>query len=454
MDRIRAGIAPAYLFLCLLLGGSSQSVWASAMLQLLAVAIIAWALIEWRDEPLPLAVRQLLALAALALVLVFVQLIPLPPAVWKALPGREFVADGIGILGLALPAMPLSLAPYDSPATVVTVLPALGMLAAIFGLRSHNVTLLALALIAGAMAGILLGILQINSANPEQSPWYLYRISNFGVATGFFANSNHMASLLVVTIPFVAAIGATLRQRAKDARMRIAALAMASGGMFLAGLGIVLNHSLAGYGLGIPVALASAMILFGLSATWSRTVLVAVGVTGIAALALLWTSGIGSQMDRLGAATSVASRQEIAAKSVALAVEFAPVGSGLGTFPKLYPRAEDQASVDRFYVNHAHNDFLELVVETGLPGLLVLVLFLCWWVKVVVQMVRSPAADQFALAGAVASAAILLHSLVDYPLRTGAISAVFVMCLALIIQSRRAVQSETDLRPARHIVID
>jgi hypothetical protein len=69
-------------------------------------------------------------------------------------------------------------------------------------------------------------------------------------------------------------------------------------------------------------------------------------------------------------------------------------------------------------------------------------------------MLKSPASDQFALAGAIASAAILLHSLVDYPLRTAAISAVFAMSLALIIQSRRTVRSEKDLRPTRHLVVD
>ena len=56
-------------------------------------------------------------------------------------------------------------------------------------------------------------------------------------------------------------------------------------------------------------------------------------------------------------------------------------------------------------------------------------------------------------AAAIASAAVMLHSAVDYPLRTAAMSAVFAMCLALILQSRRSVQSDSDLRPARHLVV-
>ena len=128
-------------------------------------------------------------------------------------------------------------------------------------------------------------------------------------------------------------------------------------------------------------------------------------------------------------------------------------GSGIGTFEQVYRMNENPAAVDHYYVNHAHNDYLELAIETGLPGLLLLLLFLAWWGNSVWRMVRSPAADHYAMAGAIASAAILLHSVVDYPLRTAAMGAVFAMSLALIVESRRTARSETDLRPVRHVVV-
>jgi len=452
--RIRGAVAPAYLFLCLVLGGSPQGMWGNAILQLLAVAIIAWALISRSDEPLPKSARQLLAIVSLVLLIVLIHLTPLPPGIWTTLPGRGFIEDGFRLLGISTPAMPLSLAPYETLAASLALLPPLGMLAATLGLRGYSPAWLAAALVAGAMAGILLGILQVSSPVPEASPWYLYRISNFGVAAGFFANSNHMANLLLVAIPFMAAIGVTLRRRSTDVRTKSAGLAVACGGLIVAMVGLALNRSLAGFGLGVPVVLASLTILFGLSAGWARVAILTIGLTGVAAIALLWISPIASQMDRLGAAGSITSRQEIATNSLALAGEFAPVGSGIGTYAKLYPLTEDPATIERVYVNHAHNDYLELAVETGLPGILLIILFLAWWSKSVLRMLRSPGSDEFAMAGAIASAAILLHSLVDYPLRTAAISAVFAMSLALIIQSRRTAQSDKDLRPARHLVVD
>ena len=59
---------------------------------------------------------------------------------------------------------------------------------------------------------------------------------------------------------------------------------------------------------------------------------------------------------------------------------------------------------------------------------------------------RSAVADRFAQAGTIASAAIPVHSLVDYPLRTAALSAIFAGCLALMTQPRVRL-SVADLWP-------
>ena len=42
-SRARAMVAPAYLFACLILGGSAQGVWQNMILLLAGLAIIAWA---------------------------------------------------------------------------------------------------------------------------------------------------------------------------------------------------------------------------------------------------------------------------------------------------------------------------------------------------------------------------------------------------------------------------
>lgn len=448
IDRLRPFIAPAYLFLCLLMGGSGQGVWGNAALRLLAVLIICWALLARREGPLHNSIRQLLILIASAVALGLIQLIPLPAAVWASLPGRAAIVGGIQLLGVEPAAMPLSLSPYDTIATLLALLPPVGVIAAMVGLRGYSAAWLAAALIAGTLAGVLLGILQVTSADPTNSSWYPYAQSNFGVATGFFANGNHMAALLLATIPFIAALGATVRNRAKDVRLRSAAMILVGGGVVVVVLGLFLNGSLAGYGLGLPVVVASLLLLVGARTGLARVAIAVIGIASLVALVMIAISPINS-----GAASSVSSRQAILSTSTAVLGEYGVVGSGLGTFEKVYRLEEDPDRVDRYHVNHAHNDYLELAIETGLPGILLILLFLAWWARSVWDAARSPAADQYAFAGGIASTALLLHSLVDYPLRTAALSAVFAMCLVLVVQSRRTARSDSDLRPVRHLVV-
>ncbi|HVF36472.1 MAG TPA: O-antigen ligase family protein [Sphingomicrobium sp.] len=450
---LRRAVAPAYLFLCLLLGGSGQGAWGNALLQLLAVALIAWALIERRSEGWPSELRPLLLIIALVIGIVLLHLIPLPAYLWQALPGRQPVSDGLGLLGLPAGAMPLSLAPYASLASLLSFLPPLGMVAAIVGLRAYSAGSLAAALVLGAVAGVLLGIMQMTSPVPEASPWYFYRHTNFGVPTGFFANGNHMAALLVVILPFIAALGGTARDRAKDVRLRWATLALVGGGLLIVVLGLVLSGSLAGYGLGVPTALASVAMVLGRRWRFGRGGAIAIGLVGMAAVAFLMTRPVQSRLGNLGADVSVASRQTILAESAELARQYMPAGSGLGTFAAVYRMNEDPAKVDRTYVNHAHNDYVELAIELGLAGVLLILLFLSWWAVTVTHMLKSPAASPFAHASAIATAALLLHSLVDFPLRTAALSTVFAMCLALIMVCRRGPASAGDLRPPRHLVV-
>jgi hypothetical protein len=84
--------------------------------------------------------------------------------------------------------------------------------------------------------------------------------------------------------------------------------------------------------------------------------------------------------------------------------------------------------------------------------------FLLWWARRTVTIWRTEDADYFARAATVASAAILAHSLVDYPLRTAAIGAVFAMCCALMAEprakARRSRRREEDKPEARHLSAD
>lgn len=454
-SRLRDAAAPVYLLLCLLLGGSAQGIWANMILQLLGLALIAWAALAREAEPLPREARTLVFIALLGLLVVAIQLIPLPPAIWERLGGRSPILEGFRILGVTPPSLSISTTPYESAATVLTLIPPLALLAAVWRLGCRPAWLV-LALIAGTFAGILLGALQVSGADAATSPWYIYADTNEGLAVGFFANANHMATLLVITLPFLAALLAAARSRGRNLQRYSAAIILIGAAALVIIVGLALNGSLAGYGLAVPVLVASAIIVMPRQSRLRSWLAAAAVLLLVAAVATLAMSPIGNAKGfEAEAASSVESRHEIIGVSAKAAADFMPWGSGLGSFRRIYAVYEDHDRLDpNVTVPHAHNDYLELALETGVPGLVVLLLFLAWWGRAAWAAWTRPDAGDYARAAAVASAAILTHSLVDFPIRTAAISTCFALCLALLIWRRPVAAAEPEtLRPTRHVVV-
>jgi hypothetical protein len=90
------------------------------------------------------------------------------------------------------------------------------------------------------------------------------------------------------------------------------------------------------------------------------------------------------------------------------------------------------------------------------PGLALLLLFLIWWARRTAAIWRAEEADYYARAATVATAAIMAHSLVDYPLRTAAISILFAIACALMAEPRAATRrsKERVKDEARHFEAD
>jgi O-antigen ligase len=219
-------------------------------------------------------------------------------------------------------------------------------------------------------------------------------------------------------------------------------------------VGILLNRSLAAYGLTPPVLAASALILLGQRSRWRRWTMLLAALLLIGAVVALATSSIEGGQFQTDAPTSVKSRQEMLATTARALRDFMPWGSGLGSFRTIYQLYEDPAQVGDTYVVHAHNDYVELALELGVAGILLMIAFLAWWARSSWRAWSHADAAPYARAASIASAAILVHSLVDFPLRTAAIASVFAMCLGLLVERRPAsVQSRSDLRPTRHVVV-
>ncbi|MEO7815033.1 MAG: O-antigen ligase family protein [Sphingomicrobium sp.] len=450
MSKLRQAVAPAYLFACIVLGGSAQGMLTNLLLQLLAIAILCWAFLVRVRVKDSLPARQLGWIAGAAIVLILAQLIPLPPGIWSNLPGRGFVVDGFGLLGQPLPWLPLSLSPSDTIATAMALLPPLAMLALILRLGAYRADWLVAALLLAACISVAFGIRQIRGDGSEH---YFYAYNSWGTASGLFANANHMATLLLVSIPFLVAL--TARRWRKEAKPNDRLLTATVGGAvaIALALGVAINQSFALLIIGAPVIGAAALQLIPAGRVRLGRLAVMLGillVAGAGALAIVVSAGMSVSNE-----TSVSIRKDIWSHTGDAIAEHGVVGTGVGTFPKIYPLTENPQSVERTYTNHAHNDYMEIALEAGIPGVILMLAFLLWWARRAFAIWRSPDPAEMARAACIASAAILLHSMVDYPLRTAAIATCMAMAVALMADpaKRRHQARAADLRPNRHLTL-
>ena len=112
-----------------------------------------------------------------------------------------------------------------------------------------------------------------------------------------------------------------------------------------------------------------------------------------------------------------------------------PFGSGVGSFDRVYRGIEPLSFVGPKFFNHAHNDYLELWLETGWLGVAAVVAVAAWFVANAARA-WSARGSSLARAASVGVLALAAMSSVDYPLRTEAVAALFAFLLAATAPER------------------
>ena len=218
-------------------------------------------------------------------------------------------------------------------------------------------------------------------------------------------------------------------------------------------ISLFLSKAIAGYLLALPVLAVSAAILFPVRSGWMRLAAASGTLLLVLGIVLMVRTPVGESA--LGGSQAVSSRVEMAETTMTAIAEFLPFGPGLGTFQPVYKLFEDQARIESVFVNHAHNEYLEIALELGIGGVILLLAFLAWWSRSSWRAWRIDRGDPYARTAVIASAVLLAHSAVEFPLRSVALSAVFGLCLALIVARRRVEGADkSQLWPTRHVVLD
>ncbi len=436
-DRIRSVAAPTLLVLSVILGGASHrtaGVPANALLQAFALLLIVFSVATRRSAPYADGVRPLMAIGLVWLLAGIAFLIPLPYSVWTSLPGRETVAQGLAAMGVAEASLPISLAPQESINSLLRLLPATAMFLLVLQLPYKERRWLVFSLIGIALVSICLGIAQL--AGGQSSGLRFYSVTNPTMPVGFFANGNHQATLLLCALAYCGFLLAR-GTRTKDRSDRAVGMIGAITSLFFV-LGIAVVGSFAGYGLLIPVA-AGVFLVYrkALVGTLGWRWIGATGALFTTALVLAFVGPMAHQdiADQFG--TSSTSRRVIAETTVKAVGDHLPLGTGLATFPQVYRTYEDPSVPRTIYVNHAHNDYLEVALETGILGIALIIAFLLWfgWKSWTVWTVEREGVN-LARAASLAILAVLGHSLVEYPLRTSALAVIFAMSCAFLLPAR------------------
>jgi O-antigen ligase len=113
------------------------------------------------------------------------------------------------------------------------------------------------------------------------------------------------------------------------------------------------------------------------------------------------------------------------------------LGFGLGTFPVVYP--EFRSFYTDFFINQAHNDVAQVLVETGIVGAIAMVWFVAALFRCALKRRRthSLSTDGLHLAALAACTGLLVHSFFDFNLHIPANAALFFVVAAIAAQPRK-----------------
>lgn len=423
------------LTLAVLLGGGQGGL-GDTTAQLLALILLGW--LGWlgmRGELTWRIPSWLRWLPILVLLLPILQLLPVPEIWWQAAPARAELAAQLAQVGV--PAhLSLSLNAAATERALWSLLPACALFLATATLAGGRQRALLGCLLGLAIASVVLGMAQL--ADGPDSVLRFYLPTNPTEAVGFFANRNHLATLLVMALP-VAITGMVwaVGERFADRPRSLFLIMINAGAVVLLILGIALTHSRTGLLLGMLAVLGSLPIALALRRqTGARRVLAI--VLGVAVMLSVQFALLGI-LQRLETDPLDDGRWKYAAITREAAQEYAPLGSGLGTFRQAYQPYEARHEPGQLIVNHAHNDYLEIWLEGGWPALALMALAgVAWLMLGITLWRRAPEAGMpghrsrlWARATWLAGSLALLHSAFDYPLRTTANMAVFALLTAI-----------------------
>jgi len=284
-----------------------------------------------------------------------------------------------------------------------------------------------LALIFSLYGAVVAGFALIQGISSNGRLYWIRQPRMGGWIYGPYVNHNHYAGLMEMLAPIALVLSLTEVASAKARYMAAAAAAVMVGTIFL-------SESRGGM-LAVAAELLILAVLLAKQKQGLRTA-IGLGIFLVVGLGLLmWVGGAELSQRIASIGTSHPElpsdvRTYINRDGFRMFLKKPILGWGLGTFPVVYPQF--RSFYTNFFVNEAHNDYLQLLVEMGLLGFGTAIWFL---VTVYARAIKKIGNWTGEISGALTVACllglsgILVHSMIDFNLQIPANAALFfVMC--------------------------
>jgi O-antigen ligase len=289
-----------------------------------------------------------------------------------------------------------------------------------------------------------LGILQQLTFNGKL---YWFREMHYGgIPFGPYVNRNHFAGFAELVLPM--ALVPLLLGRVRRERLVIVGI------LAIIPLSALMLSASRGGIVSVGAELAFLVLVLGLRRAAGRH-LFAGGVVLLLAFVIVSWLGVNQILSRFSGLQTLevtaSKRASMRNGTWRIFLDHPVLGTGLGTLQQVYPPYE--TLYDGKIVNHAHNDYLEVLAETGVVGGICCAWFIGTLFVAALRFLQSKD-DSFAntlrLCGWTACCGLLVHSLVDFNLHIPANLLLFLLMSLLAtaeIQQGVPARSRSSRRP-------
>jgi O-antigen ligase len=292
-----------------------------------------------------------------------------------------------------------------------------------------------------------------NLASPTKLYWL--QASQFGGRVyGPYVNHNHYAGLMEMLVPIPLVFAFTRFAHQRERWMAASAAAFMGATIFLSG---------SRGGMIAFVTEIAVFVFFVFRERQQKSVAVLLSAFVVILLGVIAWSGGREVKERI--ATLAPSKDSELSGDIRLQIdhdvfkmfrERPLLGWGEGTFAEVYP--EFRSFYTDALVNAAHNDYLQVLAETGIIGFAIVIWFLFVSIRPALRKVQKWTSNlngAVSLAGILGITGILIHSFVDFNLQIPANAVLFYsLCTLAAMEPRFSTHRREHRKPESEVPAD